>query len=960
LSTSTGGADQYVTIAIEIRKKYRFPPDNPFDNDIQKVEMLTSHAARNSVTRCTLEKTLTMNIAQIEESLKELVETPFDNAVFIYRLLEIYGAPKATVTKLRQANSADNKISNEIVVKKKLVFRVSAIGKASSAVDEMACDTKLLKNAPRFLIATDGVEFYAKDIKLDQSLDSSFDTLNDSFDFFLPLAGIERYQGVAENPADIKATARLAKLYDAILEVNPNWRDKEHVHELNQLMTRLLFCFFAEGTSIFGKGQFTNAVMKWSQDDGADTSQVVGNIFKALSLAASARTSLPEYAKEFPYVNGGLFKDVSELPNFTKRARRLLRECGELDWSTINPDIFGSMIQAVVEPDMRGDMGMHYTSVSNIMKVLHPLFLLALEEEFEAARDSQAKLQKLLVRLTKIRVFDPACGSGNFLIIAYKELRKLEIRIFRRLKEIGQSSLAMTGIQLNQFFGIEYADFAAETAKLSLWISEYQMNHQFKEEFGDSPPDLPLRESGNIVHDNALRANWLNVCPLDKDAETYIVGNPPYLGSTNQDADQKSDMTFIFSPITDSYKNLDYVAGWYLKAADYGQVINSQAAFVATNSICQGEQVPMLWSLVFARNHEISFAHQSFNWKNNAADNAGVTCVIVGIRKRSTAKKYIYSEGMARAVKNIGPYLIDMDDTIVERKNFPINGLPKMDWGNKPTDGGNLILSPEEKEKLVLNFPESTHFIKRYYGSTEFINGIERWCIWINDDEIDVAKKIPPIASRVDAVKKFRSNSVAESTREYARYPHRFRQIQDYGNDAVLVPIHFSEHREYFTIGFADGDSTILSNACYAIYGAKPWVMALLSSKLHAAWVVTVCGRIRNDIRYSNTMGYHTFPVPTLSEAQKEELNDLAWEIISARETYAGKTIAWLYNPETMPANLHEVHKRLDDTIERIWFGRTLKSESERLEMLFKHYAILKNNGNSGAEPELVFKGKKK
>lgn len=901
-----------------------------------------------------------MNIAQIEESLRELVETPFDNAVFIYRLLEIYGAPKATVTKLRQANTAEGTSSTEIVVKKKLVFRVTAKGKATATVDEMSGDAKLLKAAPRFLIATDGVELYAKDIKLDQSLDTTYDTLNDSFDFFLPLAGIERYQGVAENPADIKATSRLAKLYDAILEVNPSWRDTEHVHELNQLMTRLLFCFFAEGTSIFSKGQFTNAVMKWSQEDGSDTSKVVGDIFKALSLADSKRAGLPEYAKEFPYVNGGLFKDVSALPNFTRRARRLLRECGELDWSTINPDIFGSMIQAIVEPEKRADLGLHYTSVSNIMKVLHPLFLLSLEEEFEAGRDSQAKLQKLLVRLTKIRVFDPACGSGNFLIIAYKELRKLEIRIFKRLKEIGQSSLAMTGIQLNQFFGIEYADFAAETAKLSLWISEYQMNHHFKDEFGDSPPDLPLRESGNIVHDNALRRDWLKVCPPATDTETYIVGNPPYLGSSNQDEEQKEDLTYVFAPITDNYKNLDYVAAWYLKASDYGQQIKSQAAFVATNSICQGEQVPMLWPLVFARNHEIAFAHQSFNWKNNAADNAGVTCVIVGIRSRSNNKKYIYADGMARQVKNIGPYLIETDDTIVEKRHLPINGLPKMDKGNMPTDGGNLILSPEEKNELLASHPNSSKFLRRYYGSTEFINGYERWCLWINDDQVEEAENIPPISHRIAAVKKFRSDSVAESTRDYARFPHRFRQIQDYGNDAVLVPIHFSEHREYFTIGFADGSSTILSNACYAVYGAKPWVMALLSSKLHAVWVVTVCGRIRNDIRYSNTMGYHTFPVPNLSESQKEELDDLAWEIIAARESHAGKTIAWLYNPESMPENLFQVHKKLDETIERIWFGRSMKNDSERLEMLFKQYALMKNNGSSGAEPELGFKGKKK
>lgn len=899
-----------------------------------------------------------MNIAQIEESLRELVASPFDNSAFIYRLLEIYGAPKATVTKLRQANAADD--SNEVVVKKKLIFRVSTKGKASTTVDEMAVDAKLLKAAPRFLIATDGSELYAKDIKLDQSLDTTFDTLNDSFDFFLPLAGIERYQGVAENPADIKATARLAKLYDAILEVNPNWRDKEHVHELNQLMTRLLFCFFAEGTSIFSKGQFTNAVMKWSQDDGTDTSQVIGNIFKALSLSSSSRANLPDYAKEFPYVNGGLFKDVAELPNFTKRARRLLRECGELDWSTINPDIFGSMIQAVVEPDMRGDMGMHYTSVSNIMKVLHPLFLLGLEEEFEAGRDSQAKLQKLLVRLTKIRVFDPACGSGNFLIIAYKELRKLEMGIFRRLKEIGQSSLAMTGIQLNQFFGIEYADFAAETAKLSLWISEYQMNHLFKDEFGDSPPDLPLRESGNIVHDNALRANWLKICPVEKDVETYIVGNPPYLGSTNQDAEQKEDMTRVFSPISKIYKNLDYVAAWYLKAADYGGQVDSQAAFVATNSICQGEQVAMLWPLIFKRNHEISFAHQSFKWRNNAAQVAGVTCVIVGIRKRSNSRKILYSGELAAFVKNISPYLIDMDDTIISKESWPINGLPKMDWGNKATDDGNLILSPEEREEILRNYPQSEKLMLRLYGSQEFIKGIERWCLWISDDERSFAESIPPIKTRIDAVEKFRSESIAESTREYAKFSHRFRQIQNFGSDAVLVPKTFSEDRRYFTIGFSDGQTSIINDACFAIYGADPYVMAILSSRLHAVWVSSVCGQLETRIRYSNTMGYHTFPVPDLSIEQRQELEEHAWAIIAAREKHAGKSIAWLYDPETMPTNVLEAHQALDTTFERICIGRLFKSDTERLEFLFKQYALLKKNIENAGSASLAFKGSKK
>lgn len=898
-----------------------------------------------------------MNIAEIESALRELVEKPFDPESFVFEFLRIYDAPKATVTKLRQAQAGDLLQTGEVVWKKKLWFQPTPKGKAAAAIDAMSADPG--KQAPRFLVATDGVEFYARDTKSDLSIDPEFAKLNDAFDFFLPLANIERYEGVDENPADIKATARLAKLYDAILEANPDWIGADRTHDLNIFMTRMLFCFFAEGTSIFEKGLFTTTLMNVSREDGSDLAQVLETLFLAMNADGKDRAGMPEFAKRFPYVNGGLFRDKTLIPKFSKRARRLLRECGELAWSHINPDIFGSMIQAVVEPGMRGDMGMHYTSVPNIMKVLHPLFLLSLEEEFEASRDSDAKLVKLLRRLQNIRVFDPACGSGNFLIIAYRELRKIESRIFERQREIGQRSLPMTGVHLSQFYGIELADFAAETAKLSLWIAEYQMNEQFKAEFGSAPPALPLRDSGNIVHANSLRKDWLKVCPPKEGGETYIVGNPPYLGSSNQDEEQKSDMDRIFSPITKTYKNLDYVAAWYLKAADYGATVNSQAAFVATNSICQGEQVEMLWPLIFQRGSEIGFAHQSFHWRNNAAHVAGVTCVIVGIRRRSSARKTLYSGGLARSVRNIGPYLIEMDDTIVSKEMMPVNGLPKMDWGNKPTDGGHLILSPEEKDELLESHPQAAKFIRRIYGSQEFIRGVERWCLWISDEDRNFAEAIQPIKMRIEAVAKFRSESPAPQTRDYARFPHRFRQIQNFGSDAVLVPIVFSEDREYFTIGFCDGATSVVNNLCYAIYGAEPYVMAILSTKLHATWISAVCGRMRNDIRYSNTMGYHTFPVPTLSDEQRQELEDHAWTIIAARESHPGKTIAWLYNPETMPDNILQAHRALDDSLERICIGRPFKTDSERLEHLFKQYAAMKKKAKAGGSRDLALKGRK-
>jgi len=884
-----------------------------------------------------------MNIAEIESSLKELADEPFEPGEFPFAFLAAFDPPKATLTKLRQASRPGLLgESMEVHWKKKLFYAGAELGQVGRAMDGILGQFTGKKQAPRILLTTDGRDVLARDTKSGAVLDVEFARINDSFDFFLPLADIERYEGVAESEADVKATGRLAKLYDAILESNPEWRDASRSHGLNLFMTRLLFCFFAEGTSIFEPRQFTNAALTFTREDGSDVAPTLSMIFRAMANDRDTRGDLPEFAQRFRYVNGGLFREESPIPTFSRRARRWLKSCGELDWSAINPDIFGSMIQAIVEPGMRGDMGMHYTNVPNIMKALQPLFLMSIEEDFETSRDSVPRLMRLLVRLSRIRVFDPACGSGNFLIIAYKELRKVEARIFARLAELGSDAIPMTGIHLSQFYGVELADFASETAKLSLWIAEYQMNEIVKEQFGVAPPALPLRDSGNIVHDNALRIDWLGVCPPQDGAETYVVGNPPYLGSSNQDESQKADMDVVFGGVTDSYRNLDYVAAWYLKAADYSRATGAQCAFVATNSLCQGEMVSMLWQLILDRGMEIGFAHQAFKWRNNASHVAGVTCVIVGIRQRSQAKKVLYSGDLARSVRNISPYLIEMDDTIVQKESRPINGLPKMDKGNMPTDDGNLILSPAERAELLARYPAAAKFVKRMVGSQEFIKGVERYCLWVVDEHAKEAAGIPPIKARFDAVAAFRLKSDAATTRQYAAYPHRFRQIQGFGVDAIVVPIHFSEDREYFTVGFASGEDSILSNATFAIYNAPPYVMAVLSSKLHAVWVAAICGRIRTDIRYSNTLGYHTFPVPQLSADQRQELEDHVWSIIAAREAHPDLTIAQLYDPKNMPPELLDAHRALDATLERICIGRSFRNDTERLEYSFKQYVALK------------------
>lgn len=910
-----------------------------------------------------------MNIAEIEIQLNDLVEQPFNANEFVYRLLEIYNAPKATLTKLRKGTQNKGERPGDLLWARKLYFRPTAKGQVAQTLDGLK-DLKATKSQkPRFLFATDGQEVSTLDLKTDETLHFDFAELNDHFDFFLPLAGIDKYEAVKENPADIKATGRLAKFHDEIVRHNPDWTTDEKRHALNQFMTRILFCVFAEDTGSFAKDLFVKTITEFGGDDGEHLQSLLRQIFDVMNVADNQRGSVPAHIKAFPYVNGGLFAESSDIPSFNRRARRILIEAAQLDWREINPDIFGSMIQAIVHPDMRGDLGMHYTSVPNIMKVLQPLFLMSLEEEFAEAhrhREERSRLTKLLTRISKIRVFDPACGSGNFLIIAYRELRTLEMRVFKRLEELdgGQRAHRWTGVKLSNFYGIELADFAAETAKLSLWIAEYQMNQRFKDMFGEAPPNFPLTDGGHIICGNALRLDWLEICPppkkivqkqkifdlatiapvhpteevSDEEVETYLVGNPPYLGSTYQSEDQKSDLALLFSTLTQSYKNLDYVAGWYLKASQQLSFMTSKAAFVATNSLCQGEQVSMLWPLVFSYQCEIFFAHTSFVWKNNASNNAGVTCVIVGIQRHSRDPKYLFTSETRRTVRNIGPYLIEMDSLVVRKSSRPLNGLPKMDWGNKATDDSNFILSLDDKISLINSDSRSERFIRRYFGAQEFIKGIERHCIWIGDNDVQEAMDIPEIAKRVRAVRSFRAASKAPQTREYADFPYRFRQIQGFGVEAVFVPRISSGRRRYIPVGFMAED-VIISDQAYAIYDAEPSIFGIISSRLHEEWIRTVCGQMRTDLRYSNTMGYHTFPIPLLQREDKSNLESGAWDIIAAREAHPGKTIAWLYDPDTMPRNVLDAHRALDDTLERIYIGRPFKSDAERLEHLFKLYA---------------------
>lgn len=881
-----------------------------------------------------------MNIAKLEEKLSEITAECNPDS-FIYDFMLAYGLPKATISKLKKGVGNKGKEEEQVVYKNKVFFhpvKADDSNTLCSIIDELRKDDTTYTHSPRFIIVTDYSTLLAYDTKIDEPLDIPFKDLPSYLDFFLPWAGREKYQVAMESPADIKAADRMARLYNEILKNNPNAeKDADARHSLNIFLSRLLFCYFAEDTEIFEKDIFTDAIHKYTKEDGSDQDTFLNDLFAVLN--SNNRAGCHAYLQKFPYVNGGLFGDIYYAPKFTPRARRMMLECGKLNWSEINPDIFGSMIQGVVDPEQRGNLGMHYTSVPNIMKVIEPLFLDDLKAEFEKIKGNAKKLKALHSRIAKIRFFDPACGSGNFLIIAYKEVRKLEIEILKQRKELEGYIPLHSLITLDHFYGIELADFAHEVAILSLWLAEHQMNVLFKAEFGQVRATLPLRESGNIICGNATRLDWAEVCPRESDDvqhEVYIMGNPPYLGSTFQDASQKKDLSIVFEGIN-NYKNLDYISCWFFKGAKYIHSQHAQCAFVTTNSICQGEQVALLWPYILTGNVQIGFAHTSFKWTNNAKGNAGVTCAVVGIRNHVGKKCSIYSKDTVQDVENITPYLTIGKTNYVKKHSNPISSLPHIDYGNKPVDGGNLILSTEEKNNLLASYPASELFVKKLYGSNEFIKGLTRWCLWIEDKSVQKALEIPPIANRIAEVKKMRLSSPKAKTVEQASIPHKFGEIRYVANNTLIVPRVSSERRDYIPIGFLEQDSMI-TDLAFGIADASTYVLGLLSSRMHMSWVRAVAGRLKTDYRYSSVLCYNTFPVPKLSKKQKEEIEELSYEVLDARDAHVGKTMAQLYDPDKMPDDLRKAHRKLDLAVDRCYRKKDFESDSERLEVLFSMY----------------------
>ena len=876
-----------------------------------------------------------MNIETLEKTIRSLTEDP-DLDTLIYDLLLAYELPKASITRLRKGTANLAKGECDILWKNRLCYKLDDATDLHALVDQLKSDSRVTAQKPRFLIVTDGRTLLAIDTRTDDTLETPIGELARHFDFFLPWAGMEKSQIRSESVADVRAAEKMGRLYDLILTANPPQTDADR-HSLNVFLSRLLFCFFAEDTRIFAQDQFTRALASHTATDGSDLQQYLTRLFKV--LAVQDRKGLPDYLKAFPYVNGGLFCDQHPVPTFDALSRKIILECGGLNWKDINPDIFGSMIQAVVHTTERGNLGIHYTSVLNIMKVIEPLFLNDLRAEFEKAGTSKKKLEALLERLYRIRVFDPACGSGNFLIIAYKELSRLEIETFQRLYGDQTSFRFESKIQLTQFYGIEIDGFAAETAKLSLWLAEHQMNLSFEAVFGTARPTLPLHDGGYIAHGNATRLDWEEVCPQQEDEETYVLGNPPYLGQRNQEPSHKSDMQLVFAS-DQPYKNLDYVCCWFLKASDYLTTQESRAAaFVATSSVCQGRHASLLWPKVYRRNVEIFFAHQKFRWSNNARNSAGVSCVIVGLRTKSNAAKRLYVGGTCKTVLSINSYLTAESRTEVSSRRHPISRLPQMIGGNQPREGGHLFLDNSQRNKLLDESPESERFLARVLGTNELLTGKERWCLWIEDSDVEVALKIPEIARRVGLVKRKRANGNTVE-RSFAGMPHRFVQINRPREHQIVIPNVSTDRREYLPIDYVDRNFVVTNLAMIILDGSLS-SFGIVNSKMHSAWVRAVAGRLGDALRYTVGLCYNTFPIPSIPKSREADISELALQILDAREAYPEWTLEQLYNPDRMPPSLRKAHHQLDWAVERCYRDGPFTSNDERLECLFKLYETM-------------------
>lgn len=900
-----------------------------------------------------------LNITEIENGIKNLINN-LSGKEFITDFLMLYDIPKTSITR---AKSNFDK-GEPFVIKNKLYYTETK-GDVVSTIDAIEHKIQNQKSKPRYIIANDYTDIAALDTQTRATLNISFEELPLKADFFLAWNGIEKADYQDENPADLKAAERFARLYDVLIKDNPNSDE----HTFNLFLIRVLFLLFAEDTGVMEKGIFTNTLKVRTAKDGSNFNNVIKDLFEVLNINELNRSGKYDWLSGFRYVNGNLFDEPHTPLTFTNVSRKLLIEAGELlNWSEINPDILGSMIQSVASSENRKITGMHYTSVPNIMKVIKPLFLDELNDIFDDLKNQYEKnkikditekhrkernkeiansLSVFLNRISKIKFLDPACGSGNFLIISYKEIRRLEIKVLLLLDKVQKSdTLPLSSINLNNFNGIEVDDFAHEVSKLSLWIAEHQMDEELKKALpGFISSLLPLKDAGNIIRENALRIDWDDIVSSQENDEIYIMGNPPYIGADKLEDAQKKDLDFVFNE--NNRPKLDYISAWFYLGAKFIEYqSNAKFAFVTTNSINQGSQVEKTWSRVLNFDVQIYFAYPSFKWNNSAKNNANVIVSIIGLVNAKTAvsKKIISDEGV-KIVDNINAYLVDGPNLMVKNRRYPISNLPQLVVGSRPNDNQLLIIEPEIYFREIQSTPLLKECTRKYIGGKQFTNGTTRYCIWLPTyNDYNKYKTISFVEDRVNTLKTLRLEKASKLNNEkqkkamlnLANHSYKFQNNRDEDKIGWFIPQASSSLREYIPMAFID-EHTVVADPNFVLYSPELWQVSILLSKMHMVWVAAVSGKLKQDYRYSAELIYNTFPIKDLSTHRKNEMTRVMLEILDLRE-YEGGNLAYLYNKDTMPESLRKKHEELDGIVERAYQQRPFNSDEDRLATMLKLY----------------------
>lgn len=878
---------------------------------------------------------------------KEWADTSNEEAdakPFLHDFFEVFGITRKRVStfehKVKKLDESNGYI--DLLWKGTILIEMKSRGKNLDKAYQQAIDyTHGLKQheLPKYILICDFEIFRLYDLEENKTVEFKLNDFVNNVQHFGYILGYQKNVYKEQDPANIKAAELMGKLHDRLKEIGYSG------HPLEVYLVRILFLLFAEDTTIFNKQQFQDFLEQRTNEDGSDLASKLQELFQVLNTAKHNRfKNLDEQLADFPYVNGKLFEENLPTASFDKKMRQALLDCCYIDWSKISPAIFGSMFQSVMNPTERRNLGAHYTSETNILKLIKPLFLDDLWKEFESIKDNKNKLPEFHKKLSTLKFLDPACGCGNFLVITYRELRLLELEILRNMYKSGQQVIDISDIiwlDVDMMNGIEYEEFPARIAEVAMWLIDHQMNMVISNEFGQYFARLPLKKAAKIIHGDALETEWESI--VSKSDLSFILGNPPFIGSKIMKQNQRDQIVKQFDN-SEGSGVLDYVTGWYLKAAKFIQETRIKVAFVSTNSIVQGEQTSILWGQMLNKyGIKIHFAHRTFKWSNEAKGNAAVYCVIVGFANYDTSNKSIFEyenikgEAHELKVKNINPYLVEAKDLLLTKSSNPICKVPKMSFGNMPLDGGHLLLSDEDKNEFILKEPKAEKYIFPLISAFEFLNGKKRWCLWLVDAEPSELKQMPEVLKRVELVKQFRLDSVAPSTQKFASTPTLFRD-RNQPETFIVVPRVSSENRPYIPFGFFDKNS-IVSDTCMSIPNGNKYHFGVLMSKMHMAWVKSVCGRLKSDFRYSKDIVYNNYPWPdNVSDKQIHAIETATEKVLTARLQFPNSTLADLYDSLTMPQSLVKAHNELDKAVDLAYRPQPFTSEANRMVYLFELY----------------------